>query len=84
MIDSAEKWWESFDSARTDIRAIIKKFTPDMVGQFDCFADRRNYLALLSLMDNAWWEAPDHPSIHAIPGWGTLCDLCSECEVLNG
>ena len=30
----------------------------------------------------AWAAAPDNRSIHSIPSWGVLCDLCSESGVL--
>lgn len=33
----------------------------------------------LRMYFGAWWMmAPDKPEIHEIPGWGVLCDLCSE------
>ena len=35
------------------------------------------------LFNKAWWLAPDSPSIHEIPGWGTFCNLCSEEWVLH-
>lgn len=38
---------------------------------------------LLHYLHEAWWKAPDKPTIHQIPGWGILCDLCSESWVFG-
>lgn len=49
-----------------------------------CFVDvlnckkNKNWYRLLRYINAAWAAAPDDPSIHRIPGWGVLCDLCSE------
>lgn len=31
-----------------------------------------------SLVQNLWAALPDSPTIHSLPSWGLLCDLCSE------
>lgn len=33
---------------------------------------------LVRYFNRAWMNAPDNPSIHHIPAWEILCDLCSE------
>ena len=38
---------------------------------------------LIRYLNAAWWNAPDKPWIHNIPGWGILCDLCSEEYLLH-
>ena len=38
----------------------------------------RNHEAMHAFLFAAWERAPDRPSIHSIPGWDVLCDLCSE------
>lgn len=38
---------------------------------------------LFKYLQGAWETAPDDPSIHKIPGWDILCDLCSEVDVLE-
>ena len=38
---------------------------------------------LLKYLNGVWQNAPDKPWIHEIPGWGLLCDLCSEGYVLD-
>lgn len=40
--------------------------------------ENRNYERLLTYLNAFWAAAPDQPYIHSIPGWGALCDLCSE------
>ena len=37
---------------------------------------------LVDYFQEAWWRALDSSSIHNIPGWHVLCDLCSECCIL--
>ena len=38
---------------------------------------------LVSYLNGAWGNAPDVPELSEIPGWGILCDLCSENHVLE-
>jgi len=38
---------------------------------------------LLKYLNGAWFSAPDRKWIHSIPGWSTLCDLCSESWVFD-
>ena len=42
--------------------------------------ERNSHLA--RYFNAAWGAAPDNPSIHQIPSWDALCDLCSEEWVL--
>lgn len=43
----------------------------------------KDHQTALELLNQAWSAAPDNRSIHHRPGWGTLCDLCSEGWVFN-
>lgn len=38
---------------------------------------------IVRLFNSAWSNAPDDCSIHSIPSWHVLCDLCSESYVLD-
>jgi len=35
---------------------------------------------LWSLLQQTWFGLPESESVHSIPGFGVLCDLCSEYE----
>ena len=37
---------------------------------------------IADIFEQAWGAAPDSSSIHHIPSWGVLCNLCSEAHVL--
>ena len=39
---------------------------------------RERDVKMYSYCHAAWDLAPDVPGLHEIPGWGVLCDLCSE------
>lgn len=65
---------------------IVRIFTP--------YGDATFYSVLRELIEkrdkdarwvfeSVWSDAPDAPYIHGWTGWGRLCDLCSECYVLN-
>lgn len=52
-----------------------------MIDVIHDYKDHRNP-ALARYFQATWMTAPDDPEIHHIPGWGVLCDLCSEEYVL--
>ena len=43
----------------------------------------KDWSRILSYFNAFWIHAPDEPWIHTIPGWGALCDLCSEYWVFE-
>lgn len=90
-----DEWWNNVDVAWDDLLDIMYMFLPmNGVDDYDrsilphtlekeiryCRKNRDSKLA--RYFNAAWWIAPDHPSIHQIPSWGVLCDLCSEEYVL--
>lgn len=38
---------------------------------------------ILELFNRTWSSAPDDGRIHLLDGWNVLCDLCSECYLLD-
>ena len=77
------EYWQLVDAHWTDLYNIIVKFLPrENLDRADILRKERN-AELGVWFDRAWASAPDDPSIHDIPGWGLLCDLCSEAYVLN-
>lgn len=58
---------------------MMKKF----VKRLDETVADKDETVLLSMLNQAWWRAPDNGRIHDIEGWDVLCDLCSECDALR-
>ena len=54
-----------------------------------CFEDleqaktNMNWQRITSYLNAFWIHAPDEQWIHTIPGWGALCELCSEVWVFE-
>jgi len=90
-----DEWWTLLNANWLELQNILYRFCP-MSEQVDCYnnpisatmeqtvqrlkdvrdPDIARYLNL------AWGLAPDDISIHSIPSWHTLCNLCSEEYVL--
>ena len=83
-IKSSQDWWKSLDDNYADIYSICRSYLkPEELEQVKQSYKDRDGLALHHLFELAWWNAPDSRHIHEIPGWGVLCELCSESEVLE-
>lgn len=95
IIRTANDWWNGIDKHWTVLRDILYMFLPvtknetyegeiltyplsKYIEELKENKDRN----LARYLNAAWSAAPDSPRIHSIPGWGVLCDLCSEEYVL--
>lgn len=89
--ETAEDYWRVVDNYWSYLLAILEQFPPeikleDMLlrGEILSPSDLKTRLKenrdvrLVEYFNRAWTAAPDNGSIHLIPGWGILCDLCSE------
>ena len=73
-----EEYWDTVDKYWENLYDILYMFLPiDDVEHADHFRLEKNP-EITKLFNDAWWAAPDSPSIHSIPSWHVLCDLCSE------
>jgi len=72
------EWWSLLKQYRPELEDIIKRFSPEYSISFGNAIGRHDSSMLLTIMNDAWWKAPDSPEIHRIPGWSALCSLCSE------
>lgn len=78
-----EEWWSNVDRHWEDLYDILYKFLPkEQVAAADQLRLEKSS-KLCSLLQDAWFNAPDNRSIHSIPSWHVLCDLCSESYVLG-
>jgi hypothetical protein len=95
-IESRRSWWLAVEERWEDLLDIMRRFLPtegyeDRDGKI---LEKPLWMKLVSLKENldpelaryfhaAWAAAPDDRSIHSLPSWGVLCDLCSEDYVLH-
>ncbi|MGE3320394.1 MAG: hypothetical protein AB7I18_13960 [Candidatus Berkiella sp.] len=73
-----EEYWDTVDRYWEDLYDILVRYLPkEDLAKADHYRLEKNP-AVSKLFNDAWWNAPDHRSIHSIPSWHVLCDLCSE------
>lgn len=77
-----EEYWNVVNSHWDNLYSILVRFLSieEIEDANDCRKNRNPEMA--SLFNEAWANAPDERSIHSIPDWHILCDLCSESYVL--
>lgn len=82
---TAEEYWNVVDAHWTNLEAILEKFIDATTLKNKNPNELRlnRSTDLVRLFSEAWCNAPDNRSIHSIPSWGVLCDLCSESYVLG-
>ena len=84
MAPTTEKEWiELLEQYRVNLLSIVGEFTPERGSEFSRSMDEQDWPTTIHLMNLAWFAAPDVPELHRIPGWGVLCDLCSESWVFE-
>lgn len=77
-----EEYWQIVEEHWDNLKDILDRFLPaeDVAKAEQMRTDKNRELA--HLFNDAWFNAPDNRSIHSIPSWHVLCDLCSESYVL--
>lgn len=81
-IETREDWFETVDTYWDTLYDILARFVPkEQLKEADNLRLQQD-VKLENLFQTAWSNAPDNKSIHSIPGWGVLCELCSESYVL--
>lgn len=73
-----EEWWFLVDKNWGDLHSIIARFAPGNGKGAAKVKEDRDAVTLYNYLNAAWYRAPDKKWIHSIPGWGMLCDLCSD------
>jgi hypothetical protein len=77
-----EEYWQFVDQYWEKLANIIRMFAPDQVELAREYAEK-NDPRIANIFEESWGNAPDDISIHTIPGWSILCNLCSESYVLD-
>jgi hypothetical protein len=79
IIQTPEDWWNLVEERWEELHAILYSLTSlEELGKAELAKTSKDWQSLGSCFQYAWFAAPDSPEIHQIPGWGVLCDLCSE------
>lgn len=73
-----ETWWKLIRENWTNLTEIVAEFCPSLLSEMIEVEEKEDYERMNYILNEAWWCAPDDPRIRRIPGWGVLCDLCSE------
>ena len=73
-----ETWWDP------ELLNIVKKYNDNhfvVIAKY--LKEQKDYLALSNVLHTTWCNAPDSITIHSDPGWDVLCDLCSDCYLIE-
>jgi hypothetical protein len=94
---TAEDYWVVVDNYWSYLLAIIERFGPPLkldemllgseILSVSVAATRwkeNRDIRLVEYFNDTWAAAPDCGTIHMIPGWHILCDLCSESYLFYG
>lgn len=73
-----EEWWFLVDHHWNNLITIIARFSPEHHAQAVGGKHKKNAYDVYSAMNHAWYKAPNSKTLHRIPGWSALCDLCSD------
>lgn len=60
------------------VRATIDR--PSVLTSATKAKEDRDHRTLNSIFNEAWFGAPESRDVYSVPGFSTLCDLCSEYE----
>jgi hypothetical protein len=81
-VNTKAEWWSKVDDNWNDLLEIIYDFALDRADEATTYMLERNP-DLARVFNSAWFNAPDDRAVlYSYPGWGLLCDLCSEEWVL--
>lgn len=82
-IKTPEDWWSLLELIRDDIAAYAAEHKCEWSQEeLDAAIESRNHGALVVQLNQLWIDLPDSPDIRHYPFF-EICDLCSECEVLE-
>lgn len=85
-IKTEADWWSVVDANVENIIQCAKnvygaRIVGAKIDMFPHFVASRDIATVHDAIDAIWDDAPDDPIIHTWPGWGDICDLCSEYRV---
>ncbi len=80
---TALEWWSNVNTNWKDLWNMGRVYLDAPTAmQMDLFRIGRNN-KLSDVLRQLWYTLPDSPRARTLPGFGVLCDLCSERHVLE-
>lgn len=80
--ENMEEWWNLVNKYKHNLIQIAGRFRyrleEPLKEKLVTAIDEEDSEEVHHLLEELWWAAPDVSDLHFIPGWGALCDLCSE------
>ena len=74
-----DEWWFLVDHHWSDLRMLFQIYLTDKeVEKVDVVKEERGAVALYTLLHLVWDGLPDNYLVQSLPGFGVLCDLCSD------
>lgn len=77
-----EEYWSTVDTYWKPLKNIINRYYKDVSDETLTELFQTKHPRLATYFEYAWISAPDDGTIHLIPAWHILCDLCSESYLL--
>lgn len=78
-----ESYWRICAENWDNVKAIVDMFLGPKEAEMAEVMRQNQDPDIVKVFNDAWAAAPDNRSIHSIPGWSVLCDLCSESYVFD-
>jgi hypothetical protein len=78
LIDIGCRWVDMTQPATVDLTTSTPFIGLTIFDDLEQAKQKRDWERLWLYFSMFWAIAPDNPSIHYIPHWYDLCDLCSE------
>ncbi len=86
MSNSKQPAWNLLNPPETACAAVREKIVRDNkqfpLLRFDTAVGENDSKAVVNILNETWFGLPEHISSRSIPGFGTLCVLCEECELV--
>lgn len=76
-----DEWIQTLDKWMPELQHIVETFFSEGEN-LTTLMTFKDWTSIASILNKAWFNAPDCPTIHQIRGWHVLCDLCSEFAII--
>jgi len=83
VINNKEDWWNVLNICHKDICKTISIIYEPFLSVFCRVCQEKDEEAIIKILNEVWWKAPDDPIIFEYPAWDAICDLCSESWVFD-
>ena len=78
MMKESSSAWNYFMEHHDNIKDIVDDYSEKYRDQWDDAVTNKDVIKLDSIMNNAWFHAPDSRDVYHIPGFTEMCNLLDE------